>query len=163
MALIDYRGFRVVASSILPIEQRTLVYGSCDLGRTVHVDNPQMCKLMEEAGKKMNLKPHIAALPGSTQRHTLYAPIDIEGKKNKKEDNFKALLLTCVIYICCYSMHYQSKHCALYNNSHNPHILILYHAHFCYTLVTSIHTHHSMHIYISQYIACSIHKMKPEI
>jgi hypothetical protein len=36
MALVDYRGFRIIAMSILPITEETLVSGSCDAGVTVH-------------------------------------------------------------------------------------------------------------------------------
>lgn len=32
MALVDYRGFRLIAMSILPIDKTTLVYGSNDAG-----------------------------------------------------------------------------------------------------------------------------------
>jgi len=31
--LIDFCGFRVIATSVLPLESGSLVYGSCDAGR----------------------------------------------------------------------------------------------------------------------------------
>jgi hypothetical protein len=40
MALIDYRGFRLVAMSILPISRKTIKYGSADAGLSVHHDDP---------------------------------------------------------------------------------------------------------------------------
>ncbi len=40
MALIDYRGFRLVAISILPISRSTILYGSADGGATIHCDDP---------------------------------------------------------------------------------------------------------------------------
>jgi hypothetical protein len=40
MALIDYRGFRLVAMSILPVNAMSLVYGSQDAGKTVHNSSP---------------------------------------------------------------------------------------------------------------------------
>jgi Clustered mitochondria len=38
MAVITYKGFRVVAVSYLPIGEDTIKYGSCDSGKTVHDD-----------------------------------------------------------------------------------------------------------------------------
>jgi len=35
MCLIDYKGFRLIASAVLPIGRDTLRYGSADGGRTV--------------------------------------------------------------------------------------------------------------------------------
>jgi hypothetical protein len=35
VVLIDYMGFRLMASSILPIDRSTLVYGSQDGGKTI--------------------------------------------------------------------------------------------------------------------------------
>lgn len=49
-------GFRLVASSILPISHQTLVYGSSDMGKTVKNENKVLSKLMEKAGRKMNIK-----------------------------------------------------------------------------------------------------------
>jgi len=46
MAIIDYRGFRLVAESILPIKSSTLRYGSNDGGQTVHNTDPTLFKLV---------------------------------------------------------------------------------------------------------------------
>lgn len=35
MVLIEYKGFRIVAQSILPINENTLIYGSADGGATL--------------------------------------------------------------------------------------------------------------------------------
>ena len=32
MALVDYRGFRLIAMSVLPLKKGSLIYGSCDAG-----------------------------------------------------------------------------------------------------------------------------------
>jgi hypothetical protein len=70
-------GFRLTASSILPISHAdTLVYGSCDMGATVKDDNKVLSKLMEKAGRQMNIKGHLAGKNGDA---FLYAPTDIEG------------------------------------------------------------------------------------
>lgn len=47
MALIDYHGHRVIAMSILPINERTIVYGSPDGGRKVYADDARMCLYVE--------------------------------------------------------------------------------------------------------------------
>jgi len=48
MAIIDYRGFRIVAVSILPVTpsgpQGTIRYGSPDGGQTVHDSDPLLRK-----------------------------------------------------------------------------------------------------------------------
>lgn len=36
MALVDYKGFRLIAISTLPVNSETLCYGTCDGGRTIH-------------------------------------------------------------------------------------------------------------------------------
>jgi hypothetical protein len=37
MAIVDYRGFRLIAQSLVPIEgTRTLVFGSSDAGNTMY-------------------------------------------------------------------------------------------------------------------------------
>ena len=56
MALIDYRGWRLQAVSVLPIDGNSLVYGSADGGRTVRKENYAINKLMKDAGKLLNLK-----------------------------------------------------------------------------------------------------------
>lgn len=56
MALVDYRGFRLVAMSILPINKNTIVYGSCDAGRNIHTNrNPAIDSLIAEAAKVLIL------------------------------------------------------------------------------------------------------------
>jgi hypothetical protein len=54
---IDYKGHRLVAMSILPIDpERTLQYGSKDGGRSVINTDPELSRKMENAAKKLNLK-----------------------------------------------------------------------------------------------------------
>lgn len=45
MTLVDYRGYRVVCMSLLPINQRTLVHGSSDAGKTLRFDEATQEKL----------------------------------------------------------------------------------------------------------------------
>lgn len=74
--LVDYRGHRILAMSVCPINHETIVYGSDDGGRTVHDDNPLMSKKMRDAASLLNLAGHMA---GVRQQRFLYSPCDIEG------------------------------------------------------------------------------------
>lgn len=72
MALIDYKGYRLVAMSFLPISKGSLVYGSSDAGKTIHNDAPPVVPLMKKVGKKLNLLEHLV---GSKR---IIGPGDIE-------------------------------------------------------------------------------------
>jgi len=74
-ALIDYRGFRLAAFSLLPISRKTIVYGSDDGAKTVHKDNDQFNRAMKALAKKLNLKEH------EVRDKILCAPGDVEGHK----------------------------------------------------------------------------------
>eukprot|EP00005_Dracoamoeba_jomungandri_P004099 CAMPEP_0174253460 /NCGR_PEP_ID=MMETSP0439-20130205/2820_1 /TAXON_ID=0 /ORGANISM="Stereomyxa ramosa, Strain Chinc5" /LENGTH=881 /DNA_ID=CAMNT_0015334497 /DNA_START=180 /DNA_END=2825 /DNA_ORIENTATION=- len=80
LALIDYRGYRLIATSALPISEQTIIYGSCDGGNEVHTHLGEMNHLMEKVGKILNLKGHWAGLH---ERKWLYGPTDIEGHRTK--------------------------------------------------------------------------------
>eukprot|EP00698_Gefionella_okellyi_P019190 TRINITY_DN584_c0_g1_i1.p1 TRINITY_DN584_c0_g1~~TRINITY_DN584_c0_g1_i1.p1 ORF type:complete len:1314 (-),score=331.34 TRINITY_DN584_c0_g1_i1:549-4436(-) len=77
MTIIDFRGYRLIASCMLPLNKTTLVYGSADGGRTVHVSDEEMNALMQRAGEALHLKPHAVGDSGTV----LYAPCDIEGHR----------------------------------------------------------------------------------
>lgn len=81
MALIDYRGFRLIATSELPIAgESTLVYGSCDGGVEVYCRDAIMSSLMQQAGAILNLKGHYS---GSRKSAFIYGPCDLEGHVTK--------------------------------------------------------------------------------
>ena len=46
MALIDYRGYRLIAESILPVTDETIQYGSNNGGYTVLASNLQLNELV---------------------------------------------------------------------------------------------------------------------
>ena len=71
-ALIDFRGYRLCAMSIIPIGKDTLIYGSSDGGHTVHARNFSFNNLMAKAGGKLNLKPHVV------KEKLMLTPGDIE-------------------------------------------------------------------------------------
>lgn len=77
MCLVDYRGFRLVAMSLLPISKKTLIYGSDDAGKNVHNDDPLFANIMKEAASVINLKGHVTDAKGTI----IYGPTDIEGHK----------------------------------------------------------------------------------
>eukprot|EP00029_Vermamoeba_vermiformis_P005506 TRINITY_DN1931_c0_g1_i1.p1 TRINITY_DN1931_c0_g1~~TRINITY_DN1931_c0_g1_i1.p1 ORF type:complete len:1922 (+),score=411.10 TRINITY_DN1931_c0_g1_i1:83-5848(+) len=78
MAMIDYKGFRVIAMSILPINSKTIKYGSSDAGTNVHCDVPELNEKMDRAATILNLKKHvIGAREGSNIR--LSSAGDLEG------------------------------------------------------------------------------------
>ncbi|KYQ96957.1 leucine-rich repeat-containing protein (LRR) [Tieghemostelium lacteum] len=77
MALIDYKGFRLIALSVLPISSETIRYGSSDSGTVVHYDIDELNNKMLETGRKLNLKPHrVGSVPELTK--VLASPGDIE-------------------------------------------------------------------------------------
>ncbi|GAM25977.1 hypothetical protein SAMD00019534_091520 [Acytostelium subglobosum LB1] len=81
MCIIDYLGYRLIAISLLPIKKETLVYGSSDGGNTVHDDVEEVNEMMEQVGKKMNLRGHLAGL----NPKYIYGPGDFE--IHQSEDN----------------------------------------------------------------------------
>jgi hypothetical protein len=60
MSLVDYRGFRLIAMSILPVlGSRSIVYGSDNYGHTIHKDDIVLNGMMERAAKILNIKEHM--------------------------------------------------------------------------------------------------------
>ena len=105
MTLVDYRGFRLVAISVLPVGKGvisntththfplkhhnpfsshyftgTLIYGTCDGGATYFNSNKAFSDTMHEAAGKLNLEDHFC---GSSYRNAvkLSAAADIEGHR----------------------------------------------------------------------------------
>jgi hypothetical protein len=78
MALIDFRGYRLVAISMLPIGKESIIYGSSDAGATVHADNDAFNGKMKRAAEILNLKGHHV---GKVDGKLLYSCGDIEGHK----------------------------------------------------------------------------------
>ena len=78
MALVDYLGYRLIALSVLPISNETIVYGSADAGKTIHNSSPEFSKIMQKAAVRLNLKTHIVGKDPSEQV-LLSSAGDIEG------------------------------------------------------------------------------------
>ncbi|KAF7489179.1 Clustered mitochondria -like protein [Sarcoptes scabiei] len=61
-AVIDYKGFRVTAQSIIPgildrDQEQSVVYGSIDFGKTV-VSHPKYLEILKKAGQVLKIIPH---------------------------------------------------------------------------------------------------------
>lgn len=59
MCLVDYRGFRLIAITVLPIGRHTLVGGTSDAGRNIHSSDPALNNKLARAAQLLNLKPHV--------------------------------------------------------------------------------------------------------
>ncbi len=82
MMVIDYRGFRLLATSLLPVSKSTIVHGSFNAGTTVHFD-PAVHKILWPVLQSLNLRPHrisvkSAAPDGSDTFVEMCGPIDLE-------------------------------------------------------------------------------------
>ncbi len=76
MIVLDTRGIRILATSLLPLSKGSLQYGSANAGDTVF-KHPRCHALMEHAGKAINLKEHVVGNSPEAQR-SIYGPCDIE-------------------------------------------------------------------------------------
>ena len=74
MALVDFRGYRVICMSLLPITQSTLVHGSADAGKTVQHSESVRRKLRKVA-QALNLREHCVCNDPSKKFDT---PVDLE-------------------------------------------------------------------------------------
>ncbi|EXB93784.1 Protein KIAA0664-like protein [Morus notabilis] len=82
MAIVDYRGHRVVAQSVLPgilqgDKSDSLLYGSVDNGKKISWNEDFHSKVVE-AAKRLHLKEH-AVLDGSGNVFKLAAPVECKG------------------------------------------------------------------------------------
>ncbi|ELR12268.1 uncharacterized protein ACA1_372570 [Acanthamoeba castellanii str. Neff] len=68
IALIDYKGFRLVAICLLPIGP-----GSNDAGHTIKVGDAKLDQMMELLGEYLNLRKHLVGKQGATSK-AIWAP-----------------------------------------------------------------------------------------
>jgi tetratricopeptide (TPR) repeat protein len=76
MCVLMYKGFHMIAMSVLPINNSTLVYGSKDAGDTVF-DNPTFSSKLKQVAEELGLKLHKAGKDPNAKY--LYTPVDMEG------------------------------------------------------------------------------------
>lgn len=72
MLVMDYKGFRLVAEALLPINKETICYGSSDGGESVHASGETICLMMKTVGQELHLAPHLV------KDKMLYGPGDQE-------------------------------------------------------------------------------------
>lgn len=80
VAIIDWRGYRIECTSVLPINESTLVYGCANASRLsdgvpIMKSDPYVNEQMKKLAQALNLKEHIVGMHTKTE---LYWPIDIE-------------------------------------------------------------------------------------
>ena len=83
MCVIDFQGHRVFASSMLNIDDSTLVYGSADAGKTVRRSIDAVNEVVDDLGNRLNLKHHLTGSKDGGKE--LVMPGDIE--VHKIDDN----------------------------------------------------------------------------
>ena len=72
LAIIDYRGFRLIAISTLPIDKTTIKYGSADGGQTVHNSHPDLAYKIKTACSMLNLSSRfVYSYKNSNQQNEL--------------------------------------------------------------------------------------------
>jgi Clustered mitochondria/Translation initiation factor eIF3 subunit 135 len=78
-AVFDYCGVRLLAVALLPIDQETLRYGSCDGAKTVHTD-PDFVEIADDLGRSLRLAPHMAGRK-DRQHKEVSLCVDAEGHR----------------------------------------------------------------------------------
>jgi tetratricopeptide (TPR) repeat protein len=82
MCLLDFKGYRLVCSSYLPISgQETLVYGSSNGGKDFVNNSPKMYDAVTESSHVLNLKPHL--IGKDEDQWAISSPCDLEGHIGK--------------------------------------------------------------------------------
>lgn len=121
--VVDYRGVRVVAQSVVPgifRKQDTttqIVYGSVDNGTTISAD-PEFHKLLEPVAKTLRFGEH-AVTDAEGKEHKLYTSMDVKGLTGT--DGRKYLL--DLYRMTPVDVEFLEKECA--ENSDYPHKLVL--------------------------------------
>ena len=103
MATIELKGFKLLASGMLPLEKGSLVYGSNDAGITIHYESPQLNSLLQQAAKEMNIKPHLCG-PSKSKSKLMYSCVDLEGHLGS--DNRFYLLVKKKIFFTHFFLHF---------------------------------------------------------
>lgn len=86
MAVIDYKGYRITAQSIIPgildrEQEQSVVYGSIDFGKTV-VSNERYVELLEKAAFELKILPHAVIstdAEGNEKTVKLYTSYETKG------------------------------------------------------------------------------------
>jgi len=73
--LVEVQGYRIIACALLPISNKTIVYGSSDGGITISRDTEQFEPLAEAVARRLYLKQH------RVQDTPLWLAADVEGHR----------------------------------------------------------------------------------
>ena len=73
--VIHYKGFTISAQTVVPINQKTLVYGSSNGGDTVVNEDSNVHRIVCRSFKEIGLVAHLS---GITNRQTICGPADME-------------------------------------------------------------------------------------
>jgi hypothetical protein len=84
MCTIDWCGYRLIAISVLPIRDDTLIYGSSNAGIDIINKDPAFENLMKEVAEKLNLVRHKCGTPYTREAKFLYTCVDLEGHRDQK-------------------------------------------------------------------------------
>jgi Clustered mitochondria/Translation initiation factor eIF3 subunit 135 len=76
LAVCYYKGFCLSACSVLPVDARSIAYGSCDSGITMHGDHEALNVRMAKTASLLNLRPHLC---GARPARLMYSCGDLEG------------------------------------------------------------------------------------
>ena len=85
MCLVDYRGYRLIALSLLPLDKDSLILGSSNAGSSFHVQfdaenfAPELSDHLEQAARVLNLSKHRVGPPGNSV--AVWSAVDIEGHR----------------------------------------------------------------------------------
>jgi tetratricopeptide (TPR) repeat protein len=82
VCLVDYRGFRLVALSLLPIDRNSLIYGSDDAGSHIRTDTEAHALLLKCA-KTMNTAEHEILELSTLKPQKLACAVDIEAHRSR--------------------------------------------------------------------------------
>lgn len=70
MALVDYRGFRLIAMALLPVDTNTIMYGTFDAGKHIHYTQDDIFnERMRAASETLRLRPHRCRQQQNQQQH----------------------------------------------------------------------------------------------
>ena len=71
MALVDYRGYRVIATCLLPVSPSTLIYGSADGGMTAYAKNEEFNRFFLFSFFKLIIYSILSKILNKTNGHII--------------------------------------------------------------------------------------------
>lgn len=79
VALIDCKGYRILAQTRIPISPETLIYGSPDGGKTIVSRNADLLRKVKRIAQTLNLASHYVWDEDMRASVKMYTPVDCEG------------------------------------------------------------------------------------